>query len=468
MTLPVFHSPARWGGGALRAVAHALFGVVALVAAVGCESTLSPLPNLCACRDPSPIASVPETRRSSTVPIIFATDRRPVEDSSGRFGYSWQRSKSLAFGLAEIEFGQGLSWDKLVGTDRRSPPLEPVRLFLRSVDEVGRFAPTPIPLVDGPDGSRIPDPAIEAEDEVRLKEFHELIRSQLLPEDDGRVTVFVHGYNNTFQDAMFVAAQVSHFTARRGLVIAYSWPAGLGGLRGYTHDRESGEFTVYHLRKFLRMVASSPDVKKMNVLAHSRGTDVAITAVREVNMIERAAGRNTRDTLKLGHLILAAPDIDLDVVSQRISTEYLYLVPESTTIYFCGHDRAIGIADWLFASALRLGGLRFDRMDPELRKALNESPPTIGMIDVHAHTGFLGHSYFYQSPAVSSDIYLVLMEDRMPGAEHGRPLHSEEPGVWILKDGYPDPPRSIFGSSEPVDDHGDGDGNRDDPDPVVQ
>jgi|GEM_PF-274698 len=429
----------------LRFVPALLPVVLSLLVTVGCESSLAPLPNICECRDPSPIASVPESRRTSTVDVIYATDRRAGEDLDSRLDYTWKRSKSLGFGVARVEFGENLSWSELVGANGNSHPLRPVNLHLREIEEVGRLSPTPIPLVEGPDGTKIPDPAIEAKDAIQIAALHELIRSHLEPEDDGRVTVFVQGYNNSFQDSMFVAVQLSHFTARQGLVIAYSWPAGLGGLRGYTHDRESGEFTIYHLRKFLRMVAASPDVRKINVLAHSRGTDVAVTALREVNMIERSAGRSTRETLKLGHLILAAPDLDLDVVSQRISAEYLYTVPESTTIYFSGQDRAIGIADWLFASALRLGGLRLDRLDPELRKALNESPPTIGMIDVHARTGFLGHSYFYQSPAVSSDIYLILSEDRLPGAENGRPLHSEEPGIWIPKDGYPNPPKSLFG-----------------------
>lgn len=423
--------------GPTRALALVLLALSLVIPLGGCESTLSPLPNLCLCRDPSPVASVPESRRSSTVKLIYATDRRPVDGPDQAMRYSWLRSKSLAFGLATIEFGENLSWADLVGDDCRSNPVRPVRLHLRETVEHGRFAPTPIPLVENEHGEQVQDPAVVAADEVQVAALHELIRSQMIPEDDGRVTIFVHGYNNAFDYSVFVGAQLSHITARRGLVIVYSWPAGAGGLRGYTHDRESGEFTIYHFRKFLRMVASSPDVTKMNILSHSRGTDVAITGLREINMIETAAGRSTREVLKLGHLILAAPDLDLEVVSQRMSTEYLHLVPETTTVYFSGQDRAIGIADWLFASALRLGGLRLDRMDPELRKALSEAPPSLEMIDVRASTGFLGHSYFYQSPAASSDIYLVLMEDRPPGAEHGRPLRVEQKGVWILDGNYP-------------------------------
>ena len=44
------------------------------------------------------------------------------------------------------------------------------------------------------------------------------------------------------------------------------------------HDRESGEFTVYHLKQCLRAVAACPDVERVHLIAHSRGTDVTISA----------------------------------------------------------------------------------------------------------------------------------------------------------------------------------------------
>ena len=39
---------------------------------------------------------------------------------------------------------------------------------------------------------------------------------------------------------MLVIAELWHFLGRQGVPILYTWPAGFGGLRGYTRDRESG------------------------------------------------------------------------------------------------------------------------------------------------------------------------------------------------------------------------------------
>ena len=65
------------------------------------------------------------------------------------------------------------------------------------------------------------------------------------------VYVYIHGFANTFDDAVFRAAELWHFMGRQGVCIAYTWPSGYGGPFGYFHDRESGEYTVLHLKQFL-------------------------------------------------------------------------------------------------------------------------------------------------------------------------------------------------------------------------
>ena len=76
------------------------------------------------------------------------------------------------------------------------------------------------------------------------------------------------------------------------------------------YDRESGEFSVSHLREFIKNVAGCPDVERIHLVAHSRGTDVTISALRELNLHYRAQGKSTQAELKLENLVLAAPDVD--------------------------------------------------------------------------------------------------------------------------------------------------------------
>jgi len=264
-------------------------------------------------------------------------------------------------------------------------------------------------------------------------------RLALTPVKD--VYVFVHGYNNSFYDSVTTIAGLWHFLGRQGVPVAYSWPAGHGGLlRGYTYDRESGEFTVYHLKTMLRIIAACPDVHRVHVIAHSRGTDVALSALRELRLeiggSRRTGAQETRDALKLGTLVLAAPDLDLDVVIQRMVTARLGRLPERSAMYICSKDEALTLSNWLFGGALRLGKLRSDVFTPqeleELRKMKN-----VQIIDAQvSKAGSFGHDYFHSNPAVSSDLILLMRYELLPGAEHGRPLTGTASGFWKITDRY--------------------------------
>jgi len=417
--------------GSIHATLTLVILLLAMSTLVACGPPPLPTPTVFALIDPSPSEMVPESRRMPTNEVIYFTDRVPAVDHDQKYlHYTSGRSRSRAFGVATVDLGAA-SWEQLVDRSNLSRPT------VIDVIEHARFAPTPIPLV-GEGDDRVPDPVQVAESRAVTAEFHALLESMMVPEDQGRVTVFVHGFNVNFESAVITAAALSELTGRRGVMIAYSWPAGSGSmLRGYTHDRESGEFSVFHLRETLREIADSPHVRRLNLVAHSRGTDVLTTAIREINLEERGAGRTLRETLKLGHVILAAPDLDLEVVSQRIAAEYLYQAPISTTIYVSPTDRALGIANWLFAGVRRLGGLKLDKLDPETRRVITDAPPEVEIVDVRSHPKGLGHSYFHQCPAVSSDLYLILVEDRRVGGAHGRPLQQLEDGGWRLHEGYP-------------------------------
>src|SRR5438094_218234 len=120
---------------------------------------------------------------------------------------------------------------------------------------------------------------------IREREHFEIaLRERLAQTPQKDVYIFVHGVNNAFDDAVFRAAEVWHFMGRVGVPVAYSWPAGRGGVRGYAYDYESGEFTVGHLRQFIKLVAECPEVERVHVVAHSRGCEIAMSAARDLQL----------------------------------------------------------------------------------------------------------------------------------------------------------------------------------------
>jgi esterase/lipase superfamily enzyme len=414
----------------------AIVSVVALLEGCGSKApALVSAPNLYADSTEDPYASVPAELRTNTAAVIYATDRQS-EIIEGVYGYNAKRSRTVSFGLATVRMGgPDTTWDQLVTASRSRERPEPLPLALTNIDERGAWPPFTPPVKI--DERWVDDPkALEAR-AVQTQKLHALLAERLALTPKKEVFLFVHGYNNSFASGTFRASQIWHFTGRGGVPVLFSWPAGRKGLlRGYTADRESGEFANPHLKMFIRDVAACPDVEKIHLIAHSRGTDILATAVRELHLECRGEGKETKQQLKIGELVLAAPDIDLDVFVERFGADRVGYVPEQLTIYVSANDQAIGMADWLFGSARRIGQLTYSDLGPEFAAAV-KGHPVLSIVDVQAKTIKKGHGYFLDSPAALSDLILVLRDHEAPGKEHGRPLYDDPEGFWVVRDGYP-------------------------------
>jgi esterase/lipase superfamily enzyme len=284
------------------------------------------------------------------------------------------------------------------------------------------------------DGQVVEDPEAVAEVDAAMARMRaELMRRLgLTPRKD--VFIYIHGYHNTFEDAAFALAELWHFFGREGLPIVYTWPAGYPGFFGYTYDRESSEFTVFHLKQVIRWLAEQPEVENIHL---SRGTDVTLSALRELVIWANAADLDARETLKIANLIVAAPDLDMQVINQRVSAERLILAVDQATLYSSPNDEAIGIAETLFASPRgRLGTLSISELNEEEIERMKANQSRVTVVNFEGEATGYGHDYFRTNPAVSSDIVLMLRYGFRPG-DAGRPLEHVGLNFWKVPPGYP-------------------------------
>jgi esterase/lipase superfamily enzyme len=381
--------------------------------------------------------------KSTEVSLLYLTDRAPERDQEGKLRYGYERSASVAFGSAIVDLGVNITWEELLGASRMQRRLEPVKLELREVTEIVRTPDVPLPFREV-DGRIVEEPSLAAQRAEASEAFRRVLVRQLELTPRKEVFIFVHGYHNSFADASFAMAELWHFLGRIGVPIIYTWPAGHPGLFGYTYDRESSEFTVYHLRTVLGMIASYSEVEKIHLIAHSRGTDVAVAAVRELTIGARAAGINPREKYKIHNLVLAAPDLDLQVAAQRIIGEKLALSAHRFTAYTSPEDKAIGYASRLFASPRgRLGTLGQEQVPGAVKEVLEYGTGNFAIVNFTAAVDALfsqgegyGHSYFRDAPTVASDVVLMLRDDLDPGTP-GRPLTPLGLHFWRVPPGYP-------------------------------
>ncbi len=433
--MPVPHRP---GNPATRnLIAVILLVVVALAAGCGGPAHLMETPNLYLVPGEGALDRIPECNRTSTIDVVYTTDREPVYDErTGELaGYSRQRSPYLQVGVARMEIGKGQTWEQVMAMSRSPKRGGDARLRLDSVEERFRYPGTPY------NSWRLTDRSPTYEDfKARMRQtdvqFSELLDEQFSTCTKREVFLYVHGYNNDFEDSLQVMAGFWHFLGRDGVPMVFTWPAGAPGLTGYTTDRESGEYAIFHLKQLLTALSFDPDVEGVHILAHSRGTDVVCTALRELTIAVRARGENPRETLKIDNLILASPDIDASVFAQRFLAERLTQSIGRLTIFMSPHDHALALSRWLHGSVWRLGLLNLKKLSRDELAEL-ERIPNMTIIDAKVSTNFIGHNYFYTNPAVTSDLVLLLRDGRPPGVENGRPLEPLAINFWRVFDGYP-------------------------------
>jgi esterase/lipase superfamily enzyme len=93
--------------------------------------------------------------------------------------------------------------------------------------------------------------------------------------------------------------------------------------------------------------AAAAGARRINLLAHSMGSMLTMETLRQASLSGDASYGG-----KLHHVMLASPDISIDVFASQRS--HLRKSPRITIVLSCD-DRALSVAKWLAGSEERLG-----------------------------------------------------------------------------------------------------------------
>jgi esterase/lipase superfamily enzyme len=445
--------PARLFGQTLtgRVRWHRMVGTLIVPLLLGaCATThpLMPTPTLYRMSEEPLFKDLPPDRQKPYVDLIYMTDRAPRTDPNDPEPYTADRARSMAFGTLRVDIGDGIRWSDLASESTSGSRTIPLELKLGAAQELGRFPQIIYPLVPVP-GGITRDPAMLEVHERASAAFKALLARAVAESPRKEVVLFVHGYNDTFSDAAFTASEICHFLGREFVCVMFSWPAGgkRGVLMGYAVDRESGEFAAEHLKKTIRMIADTPGVERVHLLAHSRGTDILSSAMAMLNVETYITRTTLSDRLKIRNIVLAAPDIDFDVASAKIFTvpsdpelpygnapnPALVFPPPGfhLTVYVSPNDKALTVSQFLFGSVIRLGRIEASKLPPE-KIAEAQKMGLFDVISVAEKTDMFGHSYFTSNPAVSSDVIALIRYGAKPG-DALRPLVEVERPFWRIR-----------------------------------
>jgi esterase/lipase superfamily enzyme len=394
-----------------------------------------------------PVFDLPKgSRPSPDLDLFYVTDRGPETTPDGeQLQYGQTRARRIAFGSAQVRVVPGLDWESLKEQSQLEKRTREVNLELGPVRELGVFPEEPYQVSLGKDGFILRDRAELDRHEAAKAKLQAEIQRRLATAPKKEVMLYVHGFNETFATAAYTAAELCHFLGREQVCGFFTWPASSTGnfLISYTTTTESADFAVEHLKKTLRMIAGTPGVERVQLLAHSRGTALTLKAVRELLLEGISAGKDPVDLYKIDNLVLLSPDIDIDIASQQITgflsdPDLVTVWPEGRlprilkgrlTIYASPEDRALLISKILFRSRHRVGQLRPEDIKPKAQQYLK----TLNRVDLISYEGkrtdLFGHSYFTTNPEVSTDL-IRMLRYREPLGSPGRQLNQTGLVTW--------------------------------------
>jgi esterase/lipase superfamily enzyme len=161
------------------------------------------------------------------------------------------------------------------------------------------------------------------------------------------VLIYVHGFNQTFETAALDAARLTDGIKFRGQTMVFSWPS-KAELLDYAYDRDSAMWSRDAFERVLSSIVSAPGSGRVHIVAHSMGTMLTLESLRQLyaRYGDTVAGR-------IGAVVFAAPDIDMDVFSAAISR--IGPLAGKITVVTATNDRALELSGRLAGGMTRVG-----------------------------------------------------------------------------------------------------------------
>jgi esterase/lipase superfamily enzyme len=294
----------------------------------------------------------------AVIKIFYATDRAQTRTTLISFGPER--------GDAQLRYG---SFDVSIPRDHRFANIERPKIWRF---EFGEDSEKHFVIINR-----------AAEDE---HSFFDKVSKAAQKSDERAVLIFIHGFNVSFEDAIYRTAQLTYDLGFSGVPILYSWPSN-GELLEYTWDLTANDWTVPHLERFLELIAQRSKAKVVHIIAHSMGNRALIQALSSMKKT---------GSPRFNEIALTAPDIDADIFVQLSAA--LKGHANHITLYVSSNDRA------LKASKRINGGRRAGDSDGEIL-ILNG----IDTVDASAvDTDLIGHFYYGDNKSVVTDMFYLI------------------------------------------------------------
>ncbi|MGU3665441.1 alpha/beta fold hydrolase [Methylobacterium sp. A49B] len=370
-----------------------------------------------------------------TVTVYFATNRVPLTDPSGTQITDFGSELGPIDGTA-VRFGSAQA--RIVGTGATFVP--------------GSLQVAPEQLI-GPNIQR------------GSRTIFDQLRDDM--KTGGRATlIHIHGFSNTFRDAIERAAWIVDFYGIDANVFSFTWPSIGSALptplpyRDYFHDRATARASGVAIARTLRILYDfldglGPDDlcrQPLHLLCHSMGVFALRHAVQALLEAPQGEPREFARSLEgpgpaasepafpalialptegpdpnrlrrtFDQIILAAGDEDEDAFEDPRELRYLPRLGNRVTVYHTPRD-------WILSTLsdkTKFNGPRLGVNGPENMGPISDKVTAVDVSDViDTQQDFQGHQYYRLFPPVRDDIVAVLRGERQDTIANRLPSGSQ-------------------------------------------
>ncbi len=320
---------------------------------------------------PPPLAggAAPKDQAWDVVPVYYGTDRAE-EPNAKRVSFSSDRGRRLQLGQALVTVPKSHEVPQVERPWAIRIPYFDVTIYEQAEDPNKHFTMQEIKKLSKDDF---------------LALVHQRLANSARFKDEA--LVFVHGYNTSFDNAVYRTAQIAYDLKFDGAPFLYSWPSG-GGIASYTYDRESAEASKAYMRQFLDLVVKETGAKSISIIAHSMGNQPLLDVLKDMKYA-------TPSGVVISQVILAAPDVDADSFSDL--AQAINGFAKGVTLYAAGNDRALQVSRNFWGN-YRAGDV------PATGPLIIPGIDTIDVTGISTDTFALNHSDYAQHNELLKDI----------------------------------------------------------------
>lgn len=260
-----------------------------------------------------PVQSTPSVTKRK----VFIATTREATEVAGAF-YSRTRAPDIGYASVVVSIPP----NHMSGEIERAKKLPP--------DPLTEFA--------------VVDPTVYGSGQVFINRLN--VELAKLPPKDRKVLFFVHGYNNTISDSILRIAQFAEDTDFNGVPVLFSW-ASAAKVSHYVYDLNSALVARPKMLEVASLLASS-NATGFDLFAHSMGSLLTVEA-----LVQASLSGQMNNVGRLDNLMLAAPDIDLDLFKSQLSQ--MNIRDQSLFVFVSADDKALGFSRRISGGVQRVG-----------------------------------------------------------------------------------------------------------------